>query len=232
MKIIMNGFPRSGTTNFTEGLRAAVRSLRSGNHKERITGQEWITNKNDALYFVPQYSDDIIVCYILREPELAIASNVERWLKGFTGKIVSGMVIVDHHQKKNVDDLTDDIKNFIDDQIEIFQTYLVAFKENKNNLEIIHYDQTRNDPINSIKNILDLSGVDITKIDNFQNSINFLKPTNPERTSAYFNILSYLKENENFKEVEKLYLECFEIMVDKQKLYPFKLNMGKGENNA
>jgi len=229
MKIIINGFPRSGTTNFTDALRSSIRPYRLGNHRERVTGEEWITNKNDALFFLPKYSDDITICYILREPELAISSNVERWLKGFTGKIVSGMVIVDHHQKKNVETLTDEIKNFIDDQIEIFDTYLLAFKNNHNNLEIIHYNQTRNNSINSIKNILSIAGVNINKINDFQNSINFLQPTNPIRTDAYRNVLKYLKQNENFKKTQELYSECLNIMFEKQTKYPFELTMKIGE---
>ena len=232
MKIIMNGFPRSGTTNFTDALRSAIRSKRSGNEKERVTGNEWITNKNDALYFIPKYPDDITICYILREPELAIASNVERWLKGFTGKVVSGMVIVDHQQKKDVGQLTDDIIKFIDDQIEIFKTYLVAFIENQNSIEIIHYNQTRLDPINSVKNILSVSGVELDQLSNFVNVEFLLKPTNPERTSSYFHILSYLKESFEFKEIKELYLQCLEIMNNKQKNYPFKLSMKEGEINA
>ena len=154
MKIVINGFPRSGTTNFTDALRSAARPIRLENEKERVTGKEWITNKNDSLYFLPKYPEDVTICYILREPELAISSNVERWLKGFTGKIVSGMVIVDHQQKKDVGELTKDITNFIDDQIEVFKTYLVSFIENKDALEIIHYNQTRLNSVNAIKNIL------------------------------------------------------------------------------
>jgi hypothetical protein len=229
MKIVMNGFPRSGTTNFTDALRSAARPIRLENERERVTGKEWITNKNDALYFVPRYPDDVTICYIIREPELAIASNVERWLKGFTGKVVSGMVIVDHQQKKDVGQLTKEITGFIDDQIEIFKTYLVSFIENKDALEIIHYNQTRFDSLNAIKNILSVSGVDIDKLSNFENAVSLLKPTNPERTSSYFNILSYLEESSDFKEVQNLYLECLNIMNDKQQAYPFKLSMKVGE---
>ena len=225
----MNGFPRSGTTNFTDALRSAARPIRLENERERVTGKEWITNKNDALYFVPRYPDDVTICYIIREPELAIASNVERWLKGFTGKVVSGMVIVDHQQKKDVGQLTKEITGFIDDQIEIFKTYLVSFIENKDALEIIHYNQTRFDSLNAIKNILSVSGVDIDKLSNFENAVSLLKPTNPERTSSYFNILSYLEESSDFKEVQNLYLECLNIMNDKQQAYPFKLSMKVGE---
>lgn len=232
MKIVINGFPRSGTTNFTDALRSAARPIRTGNHHERVIGSEWITNKNDALFFLPKYSDDITVCYILRDPELAIASNVERWLKGFTGKVVSGMVIVDHQQKKDVGELTEEIKMFVDDQIDIFKTYLISFMENKNALEIIHYDQTRFDAENSIKNILSVSGVDISKISDLQNAISLLKPTNPQRTSSYFNILAYLKESSQFKELKEIYLECLNIMNDKQKAYPFKLSMKAGEQYA
>jgi hypothetical protein len=229
VKIVINGFPRSGTTNFTDALRSAARPIRLENPHERVTGKEWITNKNDALFFIPKYLEDITVCYILRDPELAIASNVERWLKGFTGKMVSGMVIVDHQQKKDVGQLTDEIIQFIDDQVEIFKTYLVAFMENQNSLEIIHYDQTRLDSINAIKNILSISGVNLDKISDLANAVSLLRPTNPERTSSYFNILSYLKENNEFKEVQKIYLECLNVMNNKQKAYPFSLSMKAGE---
>jgi hypothetical protein len=229
MKIVINGFPRSGTTNFTDALRSAARPTRLENPHERVTGKEWITNKNDALFFIPKYSEDITICYILRDPELAIASNVERWLKGFTGKMVSGMVIVDHQQKKDVDQLTDEIIQFIDDQVEIFKTYLVSFIENQNSLEIIHYDQTRFDSINAIKNILSISGVSLDKISDLANAVSLLRPTSPERTSSYFNILSYLKENNEFKEVQKIYLECLNVMNNKQKAYPFSLSMKAGE---
>ena len=229
MKIVINGFPRSGTTNFTDALRSAARPIRLENERERVTGKEWITNKNDALFFIPKYSEDITICYILRDPELAIASNVERWLKGFTGKMVSGMVIVDHQQKKDVDQLTDEIIQFIDDQVEIFKTYLVSFIENQNSLEIIHYDQTRFDSINAIKNILSISGVSLDKISDLANAVSLLRPTSPERTSSYFNILSYLKENNEFKEVQKIYLECLNVMNNKQKAYPFSLSMKAGE---
>jgi hypothetical protein len=229
VKIVINGFPRSGTTNFTDALRSAARPIRLENERERVTGKEWITNKNDALFFIPKYSEDITICYILRDPELAIASNVERWLKGFTGKMVSGMVIVDHQQKKDVDQLTDEIIQFIDDQVEIFKTYLVSFIENQNSLEIIHYDQTRFDSINAIKNILSISGVSLDKISDLANAVSLLRPTSPERTSSYFNILSYLKENNEFKEVQKIYLECLNVMNNKQKAYPFSLSMKAGE---
>lgn len=229
MKIVINGFPRSGTTNFTDALRSAARPLRVGNHHERVIGKEWITNKNDALFFLPKYPQDVTVCYILRDPELAIASNVERWLKGFTGKMVSGMVIVDHHQKKDVGQLTDDIIRFIDDQVEIFKTYLISFMQNQDALEIIHYDQTRMDSANAIKNILSVSGAEVDRLADLTNAISLLRPTNPERTSSYFNILSYLKENNEFKEVKEIYLECLSVMNKKQNAYPFKLSMKVGE---
>lgn len=166
MKILINSFPRSGSNTFTAALRKSVWNVRSGNLHEREEYDEWIINKYEPLFYLGNYGNDVTLCGIIRNPIDAITSNTERWFKGFTGNVIDGVQIIDKHQTKSEEsiELKSFEKEFIRNQIQRYNSYLNCIEKNFDNIKYLTYEQTRNQTDLAIKNLLLLSGTDISGI--------------------------------------------------------------------
>lgn len=221
MKILLNAYPRSGSTTFTDSLRKSVRDTRPGNYTELAEGNDWIIYKHEPFIHFGFYGDDVVQATILRDPIDAIASNVERWFKGFTGNVIQGVRIVNNGLNiiDSIDVLDDQKLGFINHQIEIYQSYLKCLEKNIDNVTCFTYSQTRNQTDICIKNLLILSGVDISKIReyNIDNTISNREDKHP----IYYQVREVLMAQEGLYDV---YIRVLEQAINKQKSLPIQFN--------
>lgn len=193
MKILLNAYPRSGSTTFTSELRNAFRPFRTCNPHEMAEFDEWIIYKHEPFIYFGNYGNDVTLLAIIRNPIDAISSNTERWLKGFTGNVIQGVRIVDKKQNRidNLESLGLIELDFIKHQIEVYTSYLHCLEKNINNIKCFTYEQTRNETDKCIQNIMIFSGIKKEQIDpdKLTKTINNKEGKHP----IYFMVREYLE---------------------------------------
>lgn len=217
MKVLLNAYPRSGSTTFTQELRGGFRPLRKGNPHELAEFDEWIIYKHEPFIYMGNYGDDVTMVAIVRNPIDAISSNVERWFKGFTGNVIQGVQIVDKQQNiiDNLVDLGTVEKDFIDHQIEIYTSYLSCLEKNIENIKCFLYEQTRTQTDICIANVMIFSGIKPGEIDSRKLTKTIINTT--DRHPIYFKVREYLESKNGLLDQ---YTRVYEHILNSQNNYP------------
>jgi hypothetical protein len=225
MKILINSFPRSGSNTFTGALRKSVWSIRNGNLHEREEYDEWIINKYEPLFYLGDYGSNVTLSAIVRNPIDAITSNTERWFKGFTGNVIDGVQIVNKKQQRSEEVIKLDSFeiDFIQGQIKRYGSYLNCIEKNFNNIRYLTYEQTREQTDIAIKNLLILSNVDISKIEEANIAKNLIN--NEKKHPVYAIIKEYLY---GIRGISDHYDQLLLRILDEQAKYPLMFTQKNG----
>jgi len=175
MKFLLNAYPKSGSQTYANVLRRAIRQIRKENHSELPEKEDWIICQYDPIVHLGNFGNDVIKISILRDPVDAITINTERHFKGFLGKQINGvgLVDVDGNVVDSKNTLTQQDKEFIDHQIERYNSYINCLLLNIDNIVCLTNDQIKKETLNCTKNILFMAGIDYLKLpaNNLQESI-------------------------------------------------------------
>ena len=164
---------------------------------------------------------DVMLCTILRDPVDAISSNVDRWFEGYVGSTIQGIHVKNFDQVEDGTSLSAEAKKFIEQEKELYVAYLIVINNNIDRITAFTYDQIKNNPIESINNILSMFEMDTQSYNHEEVKLLFTKPSS-DKGSLYGEIRKYL--GSNMEEVYTLYSEILEKVSTKQETYPVKLN--------
>ena len=206
MKILVNSYPRSGTTTFVNAIRLACLGKISDFGDEFFHKENWVAKSHIPIIFLGNY-ENILISTVIRKPSDAITSNCFRWSNGYTGNIVNGKIVVDKSREIKENKFDDTLINLIDHQILQYESYYECLKNGNSNVKIFTYEQTQNDIVSSINKIMLLSGSDIKNL-NYEPAINIVKnPPQPtkEKTNLYYQIKEYIENSSNFLKCNELY---------------------------
>lgn len=223
MKVLVNSYPKSGTTMFTNAINMAIGPLELEGTKQMPLpyGKNWVTWKHENIILMGNFGDDVIICNILRNPIDAISSNVDRWFSGFTGNVIQGVPV---HNPKIINrnpELTEENRGFIEHQKDMYMTYLKSLYLNFNNITVFTYEQLKNNPEQCVNNIIALSNEDYSRANHYHTR-SLLCKSPSERGTHYQAIRDYLSNN--LQEINDLYLEVLDMVKEKQATYPIAMN--------
>jgi hypothetical protein len=215
MKFLFNAFPKSGSQTYAQAVRRAIRSIRR-TPSELPELEDWIICQYDPVVHLGNFGDDIIKVCVLRNPIDAITINTERHFKGFLGKQINGVGLVDSNGNiiENKTDLTTQDREFIDHQIERYNSYINCMLLNIDNIVCFTNEQTRTETATCTKNLLHMAGVDYLSLPNnsIQESIIDNVPFHPFAAK----IKEYVLENNSGA---SKYQEVMDIIHEKQSKY-------------
>jgi hypothetical protein len=224
MKILVNSYPRSGSTMFSNAI---LSSCRDQIPQESIEFpmpyyDTWITWKHENILLLGDFGKDTFITTIIRDPIDAISANVDRWVSGFTGNIVNGNPVFNKLIINSDSSLNDRDIELIYHQIEVYKSYIVSTDKNLENIYPFLYNQIKKAPVECVKNILEIAGFSVDKIN--ESIIKKITQNEPTiKTDKYPEIVKFLKENS--KEVVELYSSLQAKIIEKQKTYPTLMDM-------
>lgn len=162
MKFLLNAYPKSGSQTFAQTIRRAIREIRKDNHAELPEFEDWVICQYDPVVNLGFFGNDVVQISVIKNPSDAITINTERHFKGFFGKQINNIALLDKdgdilEGKKN---LTDFDKEFIDHQIERYNSYINCLDKNIDNIFCFTNEQTREKTDICVKNALSLAGID------------------------------------------------------------------------
>jgi len=202
-KILINSYPRSGSTTFLNAIRASVAKLIPPYSQIFFHEDSWICKAHIPLVFLGTYPDDVGIYTIVRDPLDAIVSNVYRWSKGYTGNIVNGNMVVSQNQIRTDIDVDETFLDTISHQINQYISYVSLYIDNQDKITAFSYDavQTR------IADCLDLifPGSNIVDYEAAKHAID--NPINPTmvKTEIHSIIKRYVENSSEFLKAVDLY---------------------------
>jgi hypothetical protein len=209
MKILINSYPRSGTSTFTDAIRLACFNKISSYGEEFFYKDNWIAKSHLPALFLGEFSSPIVIGSIARDPVDAISSNSFRWSKGYTGNMVKGQLVVDANRASKEAQLDNNLKDLINHQIEQYRSYYECLKNGSKNIKVFTYEDTQQKIEKCIDRILLFSNVEINDLD-YNSAINVVKnPPMPtgERTNLYYEIRNYISSSDSINICYSLYNE-------------------------
>lgn len=201
MKILINSYPNSGAWSVADMCVRMVKDSQTENYHHMPEGNSWIIWKHEAIMLLCDFGLDVDSYFILRDPVEAIAHNVDRWFSGHVGRVIEGKSVVKEDQIKSGDTLTLREKQFIDNQVMIYNSYLNCLELN-NKIIKVKYSDLESNPISFCTNILKNSGVakENIKTSHIHNQIE-----SHIKTEAHESIIKYLRSHTNTEDTYKKY---------------------------
>lgn len=221
MRFLFNSYPKSGNQTFANVIRYAIADIREYNKEERPEFKDWVICQYEPVVHLADFGKEITQVSVIRNPSDAITINVERMLRGFFGRQIYS---VDTRDKEmdildTKEYLTEYDKGYIDHEIDRYNSYIACLDKNIDKIICFTNEQTKYLTSDCTKNLLSLSSIDYTKIDNSM-FINY-----PAKYIPYHNfsekIKFYIENNKNFA---LGYNDIIEKIKDKQKQYPIQIN--------
>lgn len=207
MKILVNSYPRSGSSTFVNALHRATGQQNIKWSDISFYGNDWIAKSHIPIIFFADFPKDISICTILRNPLDCISSNVFRWSNGYTGNIVKGKIVVDMELARKENKFDSTLKDLILHQVKQYIAYYSALANNYNNFTIFEYQDIKENAIPYIRQIIKDAKGDFINIDIDGISYAMSHPNLPtkEKTNLYYEIKDYIKLLPELKECELLY---------------------------
>lgn len=222
MKFLLNAYPKSGSQTFAQTIRRAIREIRDGNNKELPEFNDWVICQYDPVVHLGFFGKDVVYISVIKNPSDAITINTERHLKGFLGKQIYEVDLVDKNDDilANKKELTDFDKEFIDHQIERYNSYINCLSKNIDNIICFTNEQTRESTDICVKNALSFAGVNYASLPPyaFQTKIVDTVPYHPFAPV----IREYVESRDNFAQN---YDSVMEQIKAKQAKYPISFNI-------
>lgn len=224
MKIFTNGYPRSGTTNFTNSVLMSTKKLMGSDRDQLCHNKHWVMKNHNPILFLGSYPSDITICTIVRNPLDAISSNSFRWAKGYTGNMIQGLLVMNEENQPQDQRLSDHSKATIEHQIDQYISYMFAILQNPENIVMFTYEQTKNNLVWCIKTLVGFTEMDVDKIETEMDKIIMYSPNNAsdEKTDLYFGIKEYIKGTEKYQQAVEYYDKVMSILKEKQLGYSAK----------
>lgn len=166
MKFLLNAYPKSGSQTFAQTIRRAIREIRKNNYAELAEFEDWVICQYDPVVNLGFFGNDVVQISVIKNPSDAITINTERHFKGFFGKQINNVALMDKDNDilDGKKDLTDFDKEFIDHQIERYNSYINCLDKNIDNIFCFTNEQTREKTDICVKNVLLLAGIDYTSL--------------------------------------------------------------------
>jgi len=204
MKILVNSYPRSGTTTFVDAIRASTMSDRLSFGEEFFHNESWIAKSHIPVIFFASFPSEIVLATILRDPVDAISSNCFRWSNGYTGNIVQGKIVIDKSRESKEDKFDDVLKTLIRHQVAQYISYYSCLMSNSSNVLMLNYDEIHDNLKASIDKVVLAAGGNLDSL-NYKSAQEVMSnPSQPtkEKTELYYQIRDYIS---SLAEVEKCY---------------------------
>ena len=202
-KILINSYPRSGSTTFLNAIRASVARMIPPYTRIFFHEDSWVCKAHIPIIFSGIYPKDTDIYTIIRNPLDAIVSNVYRWSNGYTGNVVNGNVVVNQNQVNSESELNHTLTSLIDHQIELYISYMSLYMDNHERIKSFTYEATQN----RISECLDIVLSDIETID-YESGLQQVKnPPEPTstKTDIYYAIKEYIENSPNLGKALDLY---------------------------
>lgn len=213
MKILINSYPRSGTTTFVDAIRMSVTSGELMFGEEFFHKENWIAKSHLPVVFFGSFPDDIVIATILRDPLNAISSNCFRWSNGYTGNIVQGKIVIDKGRESQEDKFDEVLKSLIRHQVTQYLSYYSCLKSNYSNIMMFEYNEIQNNFKDMLDRIVFAAGGNNVKLNYDEAEKIILNPPQPtkEKTELYYKIREYISSLPEIKECYSLYNELLQL---------------------
>ena len=209
MKILVNSYPRSGTTTFVDATRMAALDEMIQFGEDFFHREKWIAKSHIPVLFLGNFPENIVIATVIRDPIDAIASNCFRWANGHTGNIVQGKIVVDKTREIKENKFDDILKDLIRHQTQQYIAYYSCLKNGSKNIKIFSYEDTQTKIIKCVNRIIDYAKGNKNNL-NYEAAIytvnNPPQPTK-EKTELYYQIRDYIKSLNLIDECYMLYNE-------------------------
>jgi hypothetical protein len=207
MKILINSYPRSGTTTFVDAIRMSAMSEMLAFGEDFFHKEKWISKSHIPVVFFGSFPSDIVIGTILRDPIDAISSNCFRWSNGHTGNIVQGKIVIDKSRESKEDKFDDTLKELIIHQVRQYISYYSCLSTNTDGILMFEYSDIQNNPKECIDRVVTAAGGNLSSL-NYHAGYNVIKnPPQPtkEKTELYYKIRDYIQSLPEIHECYYLY---------------------------
>jgi hypothetical protein len=209
MKILINSYPRSGTTTLVDATRLSYMNEMIGYEEDFFYKDKWIAKSHIPVIFLSNFSKDIVLGTVLRDPIDAISSNCFRWANGHTGNIVQGRIVVDRTRESAENKFNDELKDLIRHQTHQYLSYYKCLINNSQNIKMFHYEDVQNNIEKCVEKLIFFAGgnISILKYDSARYVVNNPPQPTKEKTELYYQIRDHIKTIDIIKECYSLYNE-------------------------
>jgi hypothetical protein len=217
MKILINSYPRSGTTTLVDAIRVSVLSDELQFGEDFFHNEQWISKSHLPVLFFGSFPSDIVIGTILRDPVDAISSNCFRWANGHTGNIVQGKIVIDKSRESKENKFDETLKNLIIHQVKQYISYYSCLISNPKDVLMFEYSEIQNDTKKVIDRAVKAAGGNISSL-NYHSAEGIIKnPPQPtkEKTELYYRIREYISSLEETNECYSLYYKLLKIKGEK-----------------
>lgn len=209
MKVLINSYPRSGATTFTDAIRMSTLSRTIDFGEDFFHNKNWVAKSHIPIIFMGEFPKDIVVGTILRDPIDSVASNSFRWANGHTGNLVQGKVVIDRQREVKENKFDKDLIDLINHQVQQYISYYYCLNNGSKNILKFAYDDVQNKIESCIDRIVEFSEDKPENI-NYEAARYVIKnPPQPtkEKTELYYQIREYIKSLEELKDCYSLYYD-------------------------
>jgi len=217
MKILINSYPRSGTTTLVDAIRAATTSGNLMFGEDFFHNKDWISKSHLPVLFLGTFPSDVLIGTVIRDPLDAISSNCFRWVNGYTGNIVQGKVVIDKGRESKENKFDKEVMSLIDHQVNQYISYYSCLLSNIDKILLFRYDKIQNDIDSAINRVVCAAGGNKESL-NYTAAQKVIKnPPQPtkEKTVLYFKIREHIKSLTTLNDAYRLYDEALRIEKDK-----------------
>lgn len=215
MKVLINSYPRSGATTFTDAIRMSTlfKTIEFG--EDFFHNEKWVAKSHIPIIFMGEFPKDLTIGTILRDPVDSIASNSFRWANGHTGNLVQGKVVIDRQREVKENKFDKDLTDLIDHQVQQYISYYYCLYNGSRNTLKFAYDDVQNNIEKCIDRVLEKSSF-VPESVNYEAARYVIKnPPQPtkEKTELYYQIREYIK---TLDELKKCYDFYYDILFEKE----------------
>ncbi len=206
MKILINSYPWSGHIDLSATL---IRSINYDyNNKPQWPYKDnWIIWKQESILFLPKYSDDTVLCSVIRNPEEVILINIDKILSGYNGQKILGKDFSEGTWINNTNKLFDRDYKIISHQIQQYESYIKCMEKSNNNINIFTYDECKNNIKECVLSIFDKAKVTPSLLN--YDKIYFEDTIKHEKSILYYQILEVVKNDKTYNDLEKWYKNLY-----------------------
>lgn len=207
MKILINSYPRSGTTTFVDATRLTCIDEMIHFKEDFFHKEKWVAKSHIPVLFLGSFPEDITIGTVIRDPIDAISSNCFRWANGHTGNIVHGKIVVDQNRAAKENKFDGILKDLIRHQTEQYISYYTCLKNGSADVKIFSYEDIQNKIVDCVNRIVSFAGGNMNNL-HYDAAINVVKnPPQPtkEKTDLYYQIRDYIRSLDLSKECYNLY---------------------------
>jgi hypothetical protein len=209
IKIMVNSYPRSGTSTFVNAIRASLRGSRRMDMDELFQNDTWVIKGNVPGILLGTYPEDVKIITMLRDPLDAVASNCFRWSNGHTGNIVQGRIVVDNGQVRNDQHLDGELKELIDHQILQYLSYMHCYLENHENIIAVRYEDMHVNIEKCLEQVF--PGEYSLDYEGAEEAVRNPNLPSEEKTDRYYAIKQYIVQSDIYKEAVRAYIRALSV---------------------